>query len=391
MSKVLVSETNLVAIGDAIREKNGESTKYKPGEMAAAISAITTGGGGDIEIPVITGDCSDRFTNNGWNWVVESFGNEMTTQDISSCYNMFRNSTDLERIPFEINCKEGTDLNCQYMFYACNKLKEIPKINNCKVNNIQYLFSQCDDLREVPEDIADWFDWSLIDNATSSTTCRGVNQIFTGCHSLRSIPMGMLSHENPVNTSYLYSIYYRGFDGCMCLNEVIDVPIHEKHISNKQTTNMFSSTFTSCSRLKNFTFKSYATDTVPIRPVKWKSQVIDLSQAGYAIYKFYILSSYDTGITPDKEITDDATYQALKDDPDCFTVDVKYSRYNHDSAVRTINSLPDTSAYLTEAGGTNTIKFKGQSGELTDGGAINTLTEEEIAVATARGWTVTLV
>lgn len=67
------------------------------------------------------------------------------------------------------------------------------------------------------------------------------------------------------------------------------------------------------------------------------------------------------------------------------------SVYNHDSAVETINSLPDTSAYLASAGGTNTIKFKGDSGSATDGGAINTLTEEEIAVATAKGWTVTLV
>jgi hypothetical protein len=66
----------------------------------------------------------------------------------------------------------------------------------------------------------------------------------------------------------------------------------------------------------------------------------------------------------------------------------QYSRYNHDSAVNTINSLPDTSAYLATAGGTNTIKFKGNAGSKTDGGAINTLTAEEIAVATAKGWTV---
>lgn len=67
------------------------------------------------------------------------------------------------------------------------------------------------------------------------------------------------------------------------------------------------------------------------------------------------------------------------------------ARYNHDSAVETLNSLPDTSEYLATAGGTNTIKFKGIQGALTDGGAINTLTEEEIAVATAKGWTVTYV
>lgn len=68
-----------------------------------------------------------------------------------------------------------------------------------------------------------------------------------------------------------------------------------------------------------------------------------------------------------------------------------FSRYNHDSAVETLNSLPDTSEYLATAGGTNTIKFIGYQGALTDGGAINTLTEEEIAVATAKGWTVTFV
>ena len=90
-------------------------------------------------------------------------------------------------------------------------------------------------------------------------------------------------------------------------------------------------------------------------------------------------------------VTDAESYEALKNDPDWFTTKIGYSRYNHDSAVQTINSLPDTSAYLASAGGTNTIKFKGQSGELTDGGAINTLTEEEIAVAAAKGWTVTLV
>ena len=68
-----------------------------------------------------------------------------------------------------------------------------------------------------------------------------------------------------------------------------------------------------------------------------------------------------------------------------------FSRYNHASAVETINSLPDTSAYLATAGGTNTIKFKKYSGALTDAGGTNNLTEEEIAVATAKGWTVTLV
>lgn len=68
--------------------------------------------------------------------------------------------------------------------------------------------------------------------------------------------------------------------------------------------------------------------------------------------------------------------------------DSKYSVYNHDSAVETINSLPDTSAFLAEAGGTNTIKFGSNQGANTEGGSIGNLTAEEIAVAAAKGWTV---
>lgn len=42
MSKVLVTESYLTAIGDAIRSKNSSTTKYKPSEMADAINDITT-------------------------------------------------------------------------------------------------------------------------------------------------------------------------------------------------------------------------------------------------------------------------------------------------------------------------------------------------------------
>lgn len=39
----LVNKSSLTAIGDAIRAKNGTTTKYKPSEMAAAISNLKTG------------------------------------------------------------------------------------------------------------------------------------------------------------------------------------------------------------------------------------------------------------------------------------------------------------------------------------------------------------
>jgi hypothetical protein len=126
--------------------------------------------------------------------------------------------------------------------------------------------------------------------------------------------------------------------------------------------------------------------------VELGKQTLDFSYVG----NFSANSNYSSMIGKElkfeKMIKDDATYQALKDDDEAWSIKTEYSFYNHDSAVETINSLPDTSAFLaTQAGMTNTIKFKGTMGSLTDGGAINTLTEEEIAVATAKGWTVSFV
>lgn len=80
----------------------------------------------------------------------------------------------------------------------------------------------------------------------------------------------------------------------------------------------------------------------------------------------------------------DADYQRCKDG-DYVTSQVGYSRYNRLSAIETLESLPDCSGHTK----VKTIMFKGGEGKLTDGGAINTMTAEEIAIATAKGWTVT--
>ena len=49
MANVLVNENSLTAIGNAIREKNGQETLYKPAEMAPAIQAISGGGSRALE------------------------------------------------------------------------------------------------------------------------------------------------------------------------------------------------------------------------------------------------------------------------------------------------------------------------------------------------------
>ena len=45
MSKAIITESNLTAIANAIRQKAGVQTTYTPSEMATAITNLPTGGG----------------------------------------------------------------------------------------------------------------------------------------------------------------------------------------------------------------------------------------------------------------------------------------------------------------------------------------------------------
>ena len=377
----------LNAIGDAIRAKTGGTEKLTLDEMPTQIQAIQTGGGGDLpeEALTISGDCSYRFANNGWNWFIEQYGGRITTKDISNPSYMFSSSYNITEVPFDLNFSSSASYhNLNSIFKSCGNLTQTPKFNNVKVYDTSDMFNSCKRLRTIPEDIADTWDWSYLEKQTSPYT-GGQSDMFKECSSLRSVPMTLIKSGNPY-MYYFYSYFYNGFYWCFALDELINLPI--PYTKATWTSNAFYDTFGYCTRLKNVTFA--LNNGVPYN-VTWKSQVINLAgYVGYTSYKPYILN-YNSGITADKEVKDDATYQALKNDPDWWTMDINYSRYNHDSAVATINSLPDTSAYLATAGGTNTIKFEGQAGASTDGGAINTLTEEEIAVAAAKGWTVTLV
>jgi hypothetical protein len=195
--------------------------------------------------------------------------------------------------------------------------------------------------------------------------------------------MSFLAHANS-KIGYFSTLYSSLFSCCYALDEIIDLPLVHRTGSHK-SSNIFSSTFYNCYRLKRLTFETNE-DGSPIKIDTWGKQTIDLTyMTGYVNqFNTWAITDYNSGITADKKVTNDARYQALKNDPDWFAADINYSRYNHDSAVETINSLPDLSAV-----GGNTIKFEGAAGALTDGGAINTMTQEEIAVATAKGWTVT--
>lgn len=399
----VIKNGSLLDAANAIRHLTGSSERYKPSDFKKAL---------EVEVNVIpdeafhlSGNLSYRFAYKTWDWFFEKYSDKITISDISDANRMFYGCK-VERLPSNITFAEGGCAipamysNCSNLksvpsidfkhtapqssnslFSYCYKVEEIGKLSNLYPNNISDMFGYCTNLRYLPE-------FENLNLSYIQTDASGkCHAMFTENFSLREIPETFLKQFYGIQTNPNYTIFYKGFTSCVTLDEIVGLNPQ----TGTLTSNAFVSAFKSNARVKNIIFATQE-DGTPYS-VNWKSQTIDLSQdVGHRITgDTSIITGKNSGITSDKLVKDDATYQALKNDPDWFTSTSSYSRYNHDSAVNTINSLPDTSAYLTANGGTNTIVFNGESGKLTDGGAINALTEEEIAVATAKGWTVTFV
>lgn len=391
----MVLTDKLAAIGNAIRAKTGEVDLLTLDEMPAAIEGIVTGGGDIPEEGLnLTGDFSYRFAYDGWTWFINTYGRQIKTSNLNGGGSYFTGCYNLESIPFDLNFNgdeyynKGTD-----MFLGCNHLKDIGDINNLYPSQITGMFKNCNNLRYLPV-------FNNL-NLTAIHTSNAINHsMFDGCYSLREIPENLAKelYSSPNST---YNVYHNLFQNCCSLDEIKNLGVS----TGTLTANRIANLIRACYRLKNFTFNTQE-DGSPI-VARWGRQVLNFAdENGWPAYITGVWrtdgfvgqpynATLNNGITADKEVKDDATYQALKNDPDWFSSDVAYSRYNHDSAVNTINSLPDCSAYIASqsnpSSAMNTIIFKGEAGSKTDGGAINTLTEAEIAVASAKGWTVSLV
>ena len=407
MANVLVNDTSLTAIGNAIREKNGETTLYKPAEMATAITAISGGGEPTIEALSITAngtytapDGVDGYSpitvnvpqdgspdpivieGNADNYCAYSplavayirlYGNTITTANITSADQMFYNYRG-GTIPFALNYDPNSSVTLFRCFQDCTNLKSLPVMNNLALgDDIRYAFAGCFSLTNI-DNFVNSINWGKTTESLRSSF------LFLDCARLQSIPISLFNNIalKQSNTSNSWVYWYRSFDGCHSLKELKNLPIPSSTTFN---SNSFASAFNGCQSLRALTF---ATGNGSPYIVNWKKQTIDLTYIGYANYNG--IAYFDR----DKEVSDAETYNALKNDPDWWSMNVAYSHYNHNCAVATINSLPDTSAYIASSGGTNTIKFKGEMGSGTDEGAISNLTAEEIAVATAKGWTVSL-
>ena len=363
----------LTSIADAIREKGGTTEKLTLAQMPDAIAAIQAGGGEDL-VPnplVFSGDCEYAFGNNKYNWLIENYGDRIQTKDITTGSYMFGDSTELETIPFDINGKISGNPQFLYTFIRCSNLKSCGKIT-IPLYNVRGMFSYCHNLRYLPE----------IEFTTASygIDSNGLGELFQHCYSLREIPEKLLGKlVNPNGGTSSNGTVFNGLTYLSTIDEINGIPTNTTTLNS----NCMGSMFKYCYRLKKATFR---TNNGTPYTANWKNQSIDLSQytgwAGYNNAEKNILN-YNSGITAEDEDND------WSNNPNYWSKQFIYSRFNHDSAVEFINSLPDTSAYVAaQNAANNAVKFYTNAGSNTDGGSVSALTEEEVAVAAAKGWSI---
>lgn len=369
----------LVALGDVVREKAGLTEPMTIEEMATAITNLSTG------IPasdLVISRNAKYFCQNGEGWFefVKKHGDKITTQDLMYVQYMFDGCGGLTHIPFALNFADSQYVDWTYFLNNVYALEELPVMNMTKIpNTMKDAISGCDRLKSINIDFN-----SLDFSPLVSSTTQYEGRCFYDDASLRALPMDYYKQIKKYRTrskGTSYSPYYYLAYRDKMLDAIYDMPVYTV---DNYTSNAFNNAFSNTLRLKDFTFETQEDGTPFV--ANWKNQTLNLAyNCGYAPNgnEIQYLQNYGNSL---QVIYNDETYQLYKNHPDATVQQyAEYSRYNKASAIRTINSLPDVSA----SGGTNTIKFLGNAGSKTDEGAINTMTEEEIAVATAKGWTVT--
>ena len=230
-------------------------------------------------------------------------------------------------------------------FYDCSHLKEInlTNVDTSNVTNMSNMFRYCQRI--------DVLDLSSFD--TSNVT--NMSNMFSSCSELYSLNITNFDTSNVTNMSYM-------FNGCRLLIEVVLVGFDTSKVTN------MSYMFNSCSRFTSLQTRYFDT-----------SNVTDMSNMfGYCDSLMNLYMYYDTSNVTDMSNMFVGDYklenvigrfEGTKVDLNLF-----HSPLTTDSAMVFIDGL----ATVTEK---RTLSLKAST--------YDSLTAEQIAIATSKGWTVT--
>lgn len=387
MSKYSIDSTTITAIANAIRTKDGTSAPILVSDFAPRILAIPTTGSSAATLPSnvyypFAGPLLKAYVDNG---VVDPDQIDMT-QVATANGTLFKYCL-LDTMPAGwANIGNGRNVY-GVSFEEANWLKTIPEVTGGAKIRISEGASFKNAYRL-------WYidpntDWSVVSTG-------GVNytNLFYYCYCLKAIPQALLTET--FGRSY-HTYNTNAISLCHNLRNLV-LPTYY-YDGNNYNINMVkygsNNTIQYLTRLSSLTFSNFGNTLIFDTRTAGSYGAVSIHLDTCIGYALSGMISNDPTLVDDEgqiwdsnlRVTDSASYQTLKNNPRYWTTSAAYSHYNHDSAVETINSLPDLISlnYNYSA----TISFKGASGSSTDAGAINTMTAAEIAVATNKGWTIT--
>lgn len=239
------------------------------------------------------------------------------------CYSLFRDFTGAN-LDFIKDLDTSKVTSMAYMFYGCKNLAVIPQIDTSKVTNMNSMFDSCEKIVTIP----------LLD--TSNVT--SMNHAFHNCYKLETVPQ--------LNTNKLRDMYYM-FCNCYKLTSIPQL--------DTSNVKFMSGMFRQCRQLTIIP-QLDASNVESITGIFYDCPLLttlggfkDLGKS-YSIKTTANSSSYTLDLSPLNNIT-------------------------HDSLMNVINNLYD-------------IATKGCQPQKLVLGETNLakLTEEEILIATNKGW-----
>ena len=378
MADYLIKDATIKKLEDAIRANKSSTDTYTPAEMATAISSIETGGGGGptAEDLTFTGDLSFFNYYGRMSKLIKKYGSLMSFNSVRNLNSAFMGNDPLnsDYSNWTINLSR---CNLNQCFMDHSSITGYPKFQGTVIC-LKKLFWLNDSMESIPDDL-----FSAITEFSYKEAGSDYSEIFSECNALKKVPLWFknmtFTKKGGGTVPYSSSVYYRAFYSCYNLKELI-LPIIPSPAN--LNGNCFQNTFNNVRKMRKFVF---APPPAGNEAVLWTHQTINLADTncGYSSSAVQMTGHI---------ISDDETYNLYKNDPDAWADKLEYSFYNHDAALETIRSLPYAQFFDTpQSQLQNVIRFNGKSGEKTDGGAINTLTTAEIAIATNKGWTVSFV
>ena len=310
------------------------------------------------------------------------------TQNVTNMQYMFNGCTNLTSVPL-FDTKNVTDMN--HMFGSCVSLTSVPLFDTSNVTNMGWMFTNCPNLISVPlfntQNVTDMsvmfgsctnlttvasFDMSNVTEAElmfelckSLTTAPSLNMpnvtiaysMFTGCKSLTSV--------SPINMPNVTSAYDM-FKNCTSLTTVSSINIpNVKYIGGmfEGCTNLTSiSEINTSNSLKDTHRMFYNCKNLTSIPEMYMYDVGTPST--YDTINYNYIQDMFYGCT---SLTDCGGFKKLR-----IGIDLSYCPLTHESAMNVINKAT-ASGY-----GVQTIKFSRTT--------FNTLSAEDIKIATKKGW-----